>query len=831
MAKPHHIVIIAALLWFSRMLAHTLCAMTWSLFTRIVKRTLRLFFWLIVLAILITAYLGWRHAELKHYHPSLLLLDRHGDFLAQVQHPSQQGDQQGEANLGYGYWPLKELPPRIVAATLALEDKGFWEHQGVSFGSVLRALWQNVSTGRVVSGASTITMQVARMQNPGGRTYGKKAVEAMTALFLTQKYSRKQILRQYLQLVPYGNQVHGIAHASRYYLDKPVTDLSWSEIAILAAIPQSPSRMNPFKTSGRKRVRKRARFLLKVLHTQQVISLAEYELAKSQVNDIRFAQQNLRPKAAMHAIMQLKERLLSDPQLLEQYPEPRIHTSLDLPMQTDVTQLAKQYLRRFKSRGADNIAIVVTQRDTQEVVAWTGSSDYFSTRHTGAIDYVQRERSLGSTLKPFIYALALERGVITPNTVLDDLHTTSSGVINYDHVFLGPILPRQALANSRNVTAIELLRVTGLKDTYNLLGTMGMHRWRRPANYYGLGLALGSMPSTLEKLLNAYTTLATDGVQRPFVWHKQQQQQQAAGKRIFPEAIARQMTLFLSDPAARLPSFPRMGTTEYPFPVALKTGTSQGYRDTWTIAWSQKYLIGVWIGRPDGRPTKSLTGAGSAGAVAQQVLLHLHTKQLDGLSNHRFQPPNDYDAVRICAHNGKLATPDCPRSYEEWFAPGKAPVNADASVYKVAIDRRTGKPATNETPSKHITVRSYVMLPQEYMRWAAKHDIELPPTAIDIQALGLQGSAARATVKITSPADGQHLIINPDAPREQNTVALRVEVAPEVPQVTWLVNGKPWKVVEHPYTVRWPLQRGKFTFSVELPHRPEKSPQVSIRVH
>lgn len=794
--------------------------MNWTRVAKVLKRAIKLTAAFATILMLVAAYMGWQNAVLKPYTPSLLLLDRHGNFVAQTK--------QVDDDLGYGYWPLKTLPKRVVSATIALEDQDFWQHYGVDFGAVLRALWQNVSSGRVISGASTLTMQVARMQNPGSRTYGRKAVEAMTALFLTQKYSREEILKQYLQLVPYGNQVHGIAHASRYYLDKPVDDLSWSEIALLAGIPQSPSVMNPFKQSGRKRLRKRARFLLKVLHDKKVLTLAEYDLAKSQVQDITFAQQNTRPPAAMHAIMQLKKRLPQDRSLLDNYTEPRIHTSLDLNIQQQVTQIAKQSLRNLRGQGADNVAIAVTDRKTQEVIAWTGSTDYFSKAHTGAIDYIETSRSLGSTLKPFVYALALERGVITPNTVLSDLHTTSSGVINFDHVFLGPILPRQALANSRNITAVELLRVTGLKDTYNLLGSMGLHDWKKPAEYYGLGLALGSMPSSLEKLLNAYTSLATDGKQRPFVWHKEQTP--STGTTIFPETIAQQITLYLSDPAARLPSFPRMGTTEYPFPVALKTGTSQGYRDTWTIAWSDKYLIGVWIGRPDGRPTKNLTGASSAGAVAQQVLLNLHQAQLDGLSNYRFPSPKGYESVRICAHNGKLASPDCPRSYEEWFAPGKAPANTDASVYKVAIDKRTGKAATNETPSDQITVRSFVMVPDDYARWAAENNLPIPPTAVDLESLG-SSKAEQAKVKITSPVAGQHLIINPDAADGQNTIALRVEVTPKLPQVVWKVNGKPYKVVDYPYTLRWPMQRGKHTFSVELPHRPEQSVGVTVRIH
>src|SRR5262245_19791311 len=206
---------------------------------------------------------GYWSAELVAPAPTPLLLDRHGEFLAQVAAPD---------GRGYGYWPVEDLPPRVVAAALSLEDRRFWSHPGVDPVAILRALWQNLASGERVSGASTLAMQVARMQDPGPRTYYRKAREAVTALFLTVRYGREAVLSQYLRLVPYGNDVHGIAYAARLYFDKPVADLSWAEIAFLAAIPQAPSRMNPLSPRQRDFAIARGHRILAALHSDEVLS-------------------------------------------------------------------------------------------------------------------------------------------------------------------------------------------------------------------------------------------------------------------------------------------------------------------------------------------------------------------------------------------------------------------------------------------------------------------------------------------------------------------------------------------------------------------------------
>lgn len=568
---------------------------------------------------------GWFGAALVAPKPTPILLDRNGGFMAQIAAPK---------DAGYGYWEIANPPPRVVAATVALEDRRFWWHPGVDPVAISRAVWQNVVSGNRVSGASTLAMQVARMQDPAPRNYLNKAREASTALFLTLRYGREAVLRQYLKLAPYGNGSHGIAHAARFYFDKPVADLSWAEIAFLAAIPQAPSRMNPLLLDGRADAITRGHRILDALQEGHVITETEHALATAQLDDLPLIDRRTRPENALHAILNL-QRMIGAADVKP--TDPRVTTTIARGIQRNVEMSTKAYLDRWREAGAEQAAAVVVDVATGEVLAWVGSAGYFQTG-TGAIDFALTERSPGSALKPFIYALALDRGAIAPETKLLDTAFSAGTIANADRSFLGVMTPRRALANSRNVPAANLTKAIGLDETFLYLRLLGINQAERPAAYYGLSLSVGALPTTLDKLTRAYLALADDGVMRDLVWMRNAPAQ--AGTRVMSVDAARLVTQFLSDPSARLPSFPRMGSTEYPFPVAIKTGTSQGYRDAWTMAFSRKYLVGVWVGRSDAGPMRDVTGAGSAAELARAILLELHGDVPDVAALAFPTPPN-----------------------------------------------------------------------------------------------------------------------------------------------------------------------------------------------
>jgi penicillin-binding protein 1C len=763
----------------------------------------------------------WR-TRLSSPEPTLLLRDRHDRFLGEV-------GQEGFAAES-GYWPLAEVPPRVAAATLAVEDRRFFRHAGVDPVAVLRALRQNVSAGRRVSGASTIAMQVARLQRPGARTFPRKVLESLTAFLMTVVHGREAVLRHYFRIVPYGNGIRGIGYAARRYLDKPVEDLSWAETAFLAAIPQTPARLNPFRPSGRRAAVRRARRILDLLLERGALSGEEHDLACRQIEDLRVPPVPERKEAALHAVLYLDRQLRAAGRRDALRRRPIVRTTLDLDVQEEVSWMALRAVSAWEGRGAGNAAVVVLDRASREVRAWVGSTDYFDTRHAGAIDYTRVPRSPGSALKPFVYAFALERGVITPATVLDDLERGPGGIGNADEAFLGPMLPRSALGNSRNVPAALLLDRVGLDTGYALFRDLGLHAGEKPARAYGLGLAIGGLPVTLEALVRAYAVLAGDGRLGDIVWYEGQPE--APPRRVFSEDTARQLTLFLADPQARLPGFARMGALEYPFPVAVKTGTSSRFRDAWTVGYSSRYLVGVWVGDPGFRPMNRLTGYRSAAELAQWVLRYLHRDDDPLAAPPFFPPPRGSGAVRLCALTGRLATDACEHVALEWLRPGEGPVDACRAHVRLAVDARTGRPATRATPRASVELRTYVDLPPRYAAWAAAAGLEAPPSARPTLAslVGPPALSRPARVSITAPADGERLLRDPETPAALATLALTAVVDPPVPQVVWLVDGRPWKLVDYPYAARWPLAAGEHVFQALVPALGKSSARVTVTV-
>jgi penicillin-binding protein 1C len=703
-------------------------------------------------------------AHLEAPAPTPILYDRHGAFLAQLGHETTAPDGRRTA---YGYWVVAPPPERVVQATLALEDRRFWHHPGVDAIAVARALWQDLTHGTRRSGASTIAMQIARMQHPAPRTVWAKATEAATALILTARYGRAALLAHYLRLAPYGNGSHGIVHAARWYFDKPLADLSWAEIALLAAIPQAPGTMNPLRPAGRARAVRRGHLVLEALARQQVIDGDGFAAATAELDHIRLPPPPRRPDA-VHAILRIAGMLAAEGQKAVDPGDPRIRTALDLSVQTAASRLARRQLHAWQSAGPQQVAVIVLRRDSREVLAAVGSAGYGAPLG-GAIDFTRVSRSPGSTLKPFIFALALQSGRLTPADIMEDLPEGAAGIGNADRNFLGPLLPRQALANSRNVPAANLLRKIGLDSGFEFFRDLGLHRLDAPAHSFGLSMAIGSLPTSLDRLLRAYGAVADDGMLRDLVWYDGQPT--APARRLLPTDVARQVTLFLSDPLARLPSFPRYGTTEFPFAVALKTGTSQGYRDAWTVAWSHDYMIGVWLGRADSGTMREVSGARVAAGLAKALALRLHGTQAGDLSDTGFAPPAGHVPVELCVFTGQRSPSGCSETLVEWL-PAKAP--------------------------------------------------SLPAPAAD--------PAEKVRLSIASPEQDAHLWRNPEAPPALSRLALRAVAQPHVGQVVWYVDGEPFAMADPDQTVYWPMLPGIHRFQIRRPFGEAESKSVRIAI-
>ncbi len=765
------------------------------------------------------AVVTYRRAILFAPSPTLILHDRNGEFLAEVG---------GDPNRDGGYWPPGEISDKIVAATLAAEDRRFASHPGVDWRALGRAVSQNLKSGKRLSGASTIAMQVVRLEYPGPRTYWRKASEALTALWLVGKYGRQAVLTHYLTLAPYGNRVRGIGYASRRYLDKPVADLDWAEAAFLSALPQAPGRMNPFSKSGRGQAVARAQRILSYLEIQGVLSETEKEAAFDHLQALEVPELHARPPTAMHAVLQLQTRLTgcaaeaSCPvRALAQRPV--VETTIDTALEQSVSELLARRVNEWRADGAGNAAAIVLNAKTAEVLAWVGSTDYSDTANAGAIDFTSTRRSPGSTLKPFVYALGLQRGEITPATVLSDIRRPDGLVVNSDDRYLGPMLPRAALANSRNVPAVEVLERVGYPYVWELFDALQLRAGlNQSLENFGTGLVLGNLPVTLADLVRAYLVFTNDGVTRELVWYKGQPE--PVGQRIFSPEVVRQIALFLSDPDARLPTFPRLGASEYPFAVAVKTGTSSGYHDAWAAAYSADYLVGVWVGHPDFRPMRELSGFRAGATLAHDILLTLPHPDTHGLADFSFPPPRGAHPVRLCALSGKRAGAACDRAVVEWFGEGQEP-NADCDEHFVrSIDDRSGEPASAQTPKANLQVRTFVDLPPIYGEWAASVGAK---TTARVPALSLEPTGS--SVHIRAPRDGMRIVRDPEMPAAASTLGLTA-IAPAKAEIIWYVDGAPYQTVRFPFVARWPLVSGEHTFQARVAYQQEKSEIVRVKV-
>ena len=637
-----------------------------------------------------------------------LLEDRGGRFLSENE----------ETRIGF--WDVEGQPlDRVKACLLAIEDRRFRQHHGVDFRGLVRALHNNLNGGPR-QGASTIAMQVARLQNPGPRGYWNKLGEIVIAVAITRRYGRDAVLDHYLRIVPQGNRMHGVSYAARRYYQKPLADLSWAESALLAALPKAPGRFNLYTRSGLRQAVARANLILDLLKQQGRLQEGDLGIARDQLSRLEIPMKEVRPFHSTHAILRLHKQVET-----RDFQRP-LRTTLDLDLQESVDTLGYQTIEALRPKGAGNIAVVVTERQGGAVLAYLGSEFYADEDHAGAIDYAATPRSSGSTLKPFIYALGLQTGLFSPASVLADLplNVVYSGghyaARNYDSSYLGPMPYRKALANSRNIPAIRVLKKVGLHKTYEHLNELGLSG-DRPAEFYGLGLAIGGAYVTLMDLVTAYGVLANDGLAYEPRWFLDEPGT-TLPRRLISEDAARLITLFLSDPQARLPSFPPGSLN---FPIALKTGTSQGFRDAWAVAYSANYIVGVWIGHPDHLEMKAVNGSNAASLV-RQIMVHLHPEQNRGIGEKPFPLPRDYHAVRLCPLSGQAATPHCRSVTLEYLPEGVEP-DANTVHRLYAVDTKSGELATPEDEAEVVETLARVVLPPEYATWASRQGYQPPP--------------------------------------------------------------------------------------------------------
>ena len=812
-------------------------------------------------------------AEQRLVRPTSQILDRNGRLLYEVLDPNA-GKQLSLS--------LEDVPAACVQAALATEDKRFYSHPGVDPLAIARAAWQNWrADGYIVSGASTITQQVARNLLLGAderytQSYARKLREAWLALGLERRYSKDEVLALYLNQSYYGNFAFGLEAAAQIFFGKPARQLARGECALLAGLVQYPTGYNPLNDPEAARARRLT--VLRLMREAGFID--EAEQAAIAAEPLRY-KSNLFDIEAPHFVMVVQDLLvqrlgadrLRDGGL-------RVVTTLDLDLQREAEESVRRRLDLLNcrtpglctpttdpNRRADNTAAVVLDSQTGDILALVGSPDYFDAAIQGNVNAALSLRQPGSAIKPFTYAVALDPQrsaalgleALTPATILADLPTTfyvtdETGArvpytpVNYDSMAHGPVSVRDALANSYNVPAVKVLDRIGVDALKQMAGDAGISTF---TGDFGLALTLGGGEVRLLDLAAAFGSfddgarldpraiLAIDegiGDSVSGIGKEQLQPYQATSfavatnsldpipntqypitdnqPRVLSPAAAYLITDILSDNAARIPAFGAESVLKLPFPAAAKTGTTTDWRDNWTVGYTTRRIVGVWVGNADNTPMRDVSGVDGAGPIWHDLMLAAHRTPPPA-----FERPAAIVEELICSPSGLLPTRWCPRTRLERFIRGTEPTRPDDQFQPVTIDLATGLRADESTPPARRAERVFRVLPPEYHDWMVSRGLPLIPPAAATDAGGTALAARDAApLVLTGPVSHTAYQIHPGVPRASQ----RIEVAGYADGGAWaelrlVVDGRVVAQAGGAQRLRawWVLEPGEHRFRLE----------------
>ncbi len=578
------------------------------------------------------------------------------------------------------FTPLDEIAPAMRQATLLYEDRRFHQHPGVDPAALVRAAWTTYVQRRRVVGGSTITMQLARLRfDLDTRSPLGKLVQMVRALQLERHYNKAEILEAYLSLAPYGGSIEGVGTAARVYFDKPASALNRGEAMSLAVIPQSPAARFPASAAGRARLRAaRDRLVAAWLSTGR--DRSDEETVARALLDPTFRSPADLPGHAPHFVR--------DHVTLTGAAE--IRTTLDLDLQGLLESRIGDYVEKRRRDGIENATALLIDHQRMEVLALVGSRDFFDVGIDGQVNGVRARRSPGSTLKPLLFGLALDDGLIHPMTLLEDAprHYAAYTPENFDRGFLGPVFARDALIHSRNVPAAGLLAELGVgrfRDWLHDANVQGL----RTAGEYGLSLALGGSEITMEELVRLYAMLARGGLRGSLATVTEPDGQMETdvppGRLLSAEASYLVLDMLRDVPRPDAPSLGPAARSA----VAWKTGTSYGFRDAWSVGVIGRYVLSVWVGNFDGRANPALVGREAAAPLFFAIADSLRNTDV-ALHDNGPRPGLNLRQVQVCATTGDLPGVHCPRTTPSWFIPGVSPIKVSTVYRALPIDPETG---------------------------------------------------------------------------------------------------------------------------------------------
>jgi penicillin-binding protein 1C len=700
--------------------------------------------------------------------------------------------------------PLGRISPDLISATLRYEDKYYARHPGVNPIALARGAADLLRFHRATTGGSTITMQLARLRfHLRTRTISGKLEQIMRALELERHYSKNQILEAYLNLAPYGRNIEGIGAASEIYFDKPATKLSRPEAIALSVIPQSPSR--------------------RTLHTDRdnhSVNLAQtswYDRAGLDT-DAEFSMREFRPR------MQTERKFIA-PHFVQEVLETshgrdEIVTTLDLEKQKAIERRVTDYVANNRNRGIENAAVFLVDTRTMDVLAQIGSADFHKADINGQVDGTRSPRSPGSTLKPFVYALALEQGLIHPLSILADAPRSFGeyNPENFDREFLGPIRACDALARSRNVPAVELASHLAHPTLYHFLSTADV-RLPKAESFYGLALPLGGAEVSLQDLVRLYAALANNGELRPLRFT-------ARDPIAKPKRILSLEAAFLTlEMLGNVPR-PEMNCADgnHSARVYWKTGTSHGFRDAWSIAVFDHYVLGVWVGNFDGHANPAFVGRTAAAPLLFQIIDSLRAAWPEPTVPHQPLPGANLKRVEFCALSGDLPNRFCTQHVEGWFIPGVSPIKTCDVHREVLVDVATGLRVPIDDGTRQLKREVYEFWPGDFLTLFEQAGIprRVPPPFPPATGSELASRVGQKPI-IVSPNSKEILLAS------KRTIPLRAKTEADVHEIFWFA-GKQFVGKAAPNQVlEWTAVAGDYEVTALDDHGRAGSHSVVVR--
>jgi len=682
---------------------------------------------------------------------------------------------------------LAEISPLLRKTIIEKEDKYFYYHPGINPLAMLRALGRNILAMRRTSGASTITMQVARELEPKRRTYWNKLVEVFRAFQLEWKYSKDEILQLYLNKVPYGGNIQGVKSASILYFGKNPDHLSLAEITALSVIPNRPSTLVMGKRNDLI-VAERNKWLRRWAK-EKVFTPKEIEDALAEP---LIARRGTVPQLVPQLALKLKKS-----------GRDIVHTTIDLNMQLKIEKLVKDYSRTLALKNIRNAAVIVLDNKTHRAVSYVGSADFHDSSDGGQVNGAAAIRQPGSTLKPLLYGLCIDAGLLTPKMTIMDVPVNFDGYVpeNYDRTFNGYVTMEYALEHSLNIPAVRSLKALGPDVLIRKLSMCDFRQVNKDRGKLGLSMILGGCGATLEELTGMYSIFANGGrwVRPQYTtddsaaamparfrnaWRPADGPDPAGGRRVLSSAAAFMINDILSK--VNRPDFPVSWQTTVHLPkVAWKTGTSYGRRDAWSIGYNMKYTVGIWVGNFSGVGIPELSGANVATPLLFTVF---NTIDYDDDASW-FAQPEDCDIRKVCTETGLPPGDYCDHLVTDYFIPLVSPSKKCDNMQEVYVSADEKVSYCRVClPEAGYKKKIYKVVPPEMKDYFEANKIAyvpIPPHNPACEKMFAEGGPV-----VISPTNGSEYLINRKDPEP---VQLRCKVGNDVGRVYWYINDHFYK--------------------------------------